>query len=52
MELHTFPEPEQFRHLLVVGAFKGRSVALVTMGSMDTHSPLAEHRAHDKYPII
>ena len=27
------------------------SVALVTIGSTDTHKPVVEQRAHDKYPI-
>lgn len=49
---YTFPAPEQFGHLWVEGAFKGRSARPDTeMGSMLKHTPLAEHRAHGKYPV-
>ena len=45
-KFHTFPAPEQFRHLVVAGTRKGRSDRLDTeMGSMRTHTPLAEHLA-------
>ena len=51
-QIYTFPTPEQFGHLRVAGAFKGRSDALDTeMGSMLKHTPLAEHRAQGKYPV-
>lgn len=50
--LCTFPAPEQFGHLLVVGACRGLAEALHTeIGSMFKHTPLAEHRAQAKYPI-
>lgn len=48
---YTFPAPEQLRHLWSVGARNGLLEALFTeMGSMYKHLPLAEQRAHAKYP--
>lgn len=47
----TFPAPEQFRHLSVVGACRSLLEALVRfIGSTLKHTPLAEHLAHGKYP--
>lgn len=49
--IFTFPAPEQFRHLSVVGACRSRLEALVRfIGSVVKHTPLAEHLAHGKYP--
>lgn len=49
IRVYTFPAPEQFGHLLVVGTCKGRSETLDTeRGSMLKHTPLAEHRAQAK----
>lgn len=50
--LLTFPAPEQFWHLSVLGTRKGWSVALDSeMGLMLKHTPLAEQRAQAKYPV-
>lgn len=47
----TFPAPEQFVHLFVVGARNGWSEEMDSeMGSMFKHTPLAEQRAQAKYP--
>jgi hypothetical protein len=49
VRLYTFPAPEQFGHLFVVGTRKGRSEAVDTeRGSMLRHTPLVEHRAQAK----
>lgn len=48
---YTFPAPEQFGHLWVVGIRRGPSVAAsVITGSTLKHTPLAEHLAQAKYP--
>lgn len=48
---HTFPTPEQFEHLCVVGTRKGRLKSpFIEIGSVLKHTPLAEHRAQAKYP--
>lgn len=50
-KLNTFPAPEQFKHLWVVGARKGASeVVDIEMGSIFMQTPLAEHLAQAKYP--
>lgn len=47
----TFPAPEQFVHLFVVGARNGWSEDMDSeMGSIFKHTPLAEQRAQAKYP--
>lgn len=48
----TFPAPEQFGHLWVLGIRKALSDALETeIGSIFKHTPLAEHLAQAKYPV-
>lgn len=48
---YTFPTPEQFGHLSVVGACRCLTEAPdAEIGSMFKHTPLAEHRAQAKYP--
>lgn len=52
VRLCTFPAPEQFGHLLVVGTCRGLVEALDTeIGSTFKHTPLAEHRAQARYPV-
>lgn len=47
--LCTFPAPEQFGHLLVVGTCKGLTVAPdAEIGSIFKHTPVVEHRAQAK----
>lgn len=51
--MHTFPVPEQFTHLWVLGGSNGKeeSPAMET-GSTLTHKPLVEHLAQAKYPAV
>lgn len=50
---HTFPEPEQFEHLSVLGVDKGRSPPLfVETGSIRTSDPVLEQRAQARYPAF
>lgn len=47
----TFPAPEQFGHLSVLGADKGWSPSLnVETGSVSTRAPVLEQRAQARYP--
>ena len=46
----TFPDPEQFGHLSVLGADKGWSPLLTVETSVRTSAPVLEHRAQARYP--
>ena len=49
----TFPDPEQFEHLSVLGGDRGRSPPLtVDTGSVRTNAPVLEQRAHARYPAF
>lgn len=49
----TFPDPEQFGHLSVLGADRGWSPPMtVETGSIRTSDPVLEHRAQARYPAL
>lgn len=48
----TFPAPEQFEHLSVLGGDNGWSPPFsVETGSIRTRDPVLEQRAHARYPV-
>lgn len=47
----TFPDPEQFEHLSVLGGDRGWSLPLIVdTGSIRTNAPVLEQRAQARYP--
>ena len=47
----TFPAPEQFEHLSVLGGDRGSSPPFtIATGSIRTRAPVLEQRAQARYP--